>query len=202
MNWLDRLLNIDTSGWNEWTDSSRHSLEYHRNEPTEYPVLDLLLHRYSLNSDDHIVDIGCGKGRALFYLAKQTGCLATGVEYNERVYDHLYNNLKSFGQEHQEVANIHIVQQAAETFRFKPDQSVVYFFNPFSIKIFKEVIEHLIQSINQYPREVDIIMYYPHPEYINYLREETPFLWLDTVNINHDFDERERIEIFRMIPIE
>lgn len=198
---MDKYLNVDTTGWNEWAESPRFSLEYYRNEPTEYEVLDLLLDRYELSSDDHIVDVGCGKGRALFYLAKQTGCFATGIEFNENVFEFLQENYNQFGYVHEEAVNIQIVQQSAETFRFSPDQSVIYFFNPFSTKIFKAVIEHLLQSIDRHPREVDIIMYYPHPDYINYLNQETPFLLYDTININSDFDARERIDIFRLIPI-
>ena len=98
--------------------------------------------------------------------------------------------------------HINIHQQAAEHYRFQPDQSVIYFFNPFSIKVFKIVIEHLLDSLRQHPREVDILLYYPDVTYSNYLQKETLFQQIDSVDIYTHEDSRERIDIYRYLPLD
>ncbi len=195
-------MNIDTNGWNDWQGSSNFSLHYYRNEPTSYKVLEHLLEEYPINETDHLVDIGCGKGRTLFFLVHQTDCFATGIEYNERVYHHLQENLKRFNTKYDSGSQIHIQHQAAKTYRFKPDQNIIYFFNPFTFIIFKQVMENLMISLAEYPRELDVLLYYPQNDYVNFLENALSFYKIDTIDLKHQDDCRERIDIFRYFPID
>ncbi|MBG9982683.1 class I SAM-dependent methyltransferase [Aerococcaceae bacterium DSM 111020] len=199
---MDKYFNINTSGWNDWHGSVNFSLHYYRNEPTSYEVLERLIEEYPIYDTDHLVDVGCGKGRALFFFVHQTNCFATGVEYNEPVYQQLNDNLINFNAKHACGTQIRIQHQAAELYHFKPDQNIVYFFNPFTFVIFKKVMENLMLSLEQHPRELDVILYYPQNDYIHYLEKTLSFYKIDSINLHQDDDDRERIDIFRYFPID
>lgn len=60
---FDQLLHIETGGNQYGYPTLTH---YHRYEPTPYAALDQLFEKYSLESTDCVVDMGCGKGRVPF----------------------------------------------------------------------------------------------------------------------------------------
>lgn len=57
----------------------------HEPTPTPYFVLEELLGKFGLTADDHLLDVGCGTGRVLAYVASQLPCRATGVELDTRL---------------------------------------------------------------------------------------------------------------------
>ncbi|KMW26193.1 hypothetical protein HMPREF0977_00716 [Clostridium sp. 1_1_41A1FAA] len=52
-NYYEKLLNINTSGNENWNKTSPHNHPY---QPTLYEALDTLFEKYDLDEDDHIVD--------------------------------------------------------------------------------------------------------------------------------------------------
>ena len=78
----DKLLQIATSGRD---DSSADAYRYPY-EPTPYCVLERLAKSGLVKKGDVLLDYGCGKGRADFFLAYQTGAHTVGVEYDGRIY--------------------------------------------------------------------------------------------------------------------
>lgn len=64
-----------------------------------------------------------------------------------------------------------------------PDANRFYFFNPFSVNVFRQVIANIIESVETVPRPVDVILYYPADEYLHYLNDETPFQYVQTVRL-------------------
>ena len=68
MNW-DIQLNIDTEGLDERL-ADWHDFRY---EPTPYEVLERLLDSGLITEKNHVLDMGCGKGRVSFFLAQTIG---------------------------------------------------------------------------------------------------------------------------------
>jgi hypothetical protein len=70
-----------------------------------------------------------------------------------------------------------------------------YFFNPFSIQIFRNIVKNILLSIEKFPREVEIVLYYPSDDYIYFLdnhtsfklKEEIPLPGLYEINTNERF---------------
>jgi hypothetical protein len=59
----------------------------------------------------------------------------------------------------------------AEEYEVAREDNVFYFFNPCSPEHFATILEHIILSIEAYPRRVTLILYYCSDEYIQVLRE-------------------------------
>lgn len=117
-----------------------------------FPILDKC-HCIPSN-EDAIFDFGCGKGGALIsfldYGFKHVG----GVEYEERIYETLIDNLTRLNMKDKVIcyrgnaADMDVELDAYNWF---------YFFDPFDRPLFERVIGHICDSIVRYPRKVNII---------------------------------------------
>ena len=156
---------------NIYTEIFDYSMEDYQNygyDPTPYIVLEELVKLDLIGEDDVVVDYGCGKGRIGFFLNKQTDCRVIGVDHNEQLLRVAANNLKRYGDN----GRITFVHSKAEDY-VPSDANCFYFFNPFSTKIFRQVLRRIGESVEENPREVLIFFYYSTVEYITYLPTET-----------------------------
>ncbi len=193
---FEQNLGIDTLGNYDWHD---HRGLFNRYEPTPYKYLDILFKKYKIHEGDQFVDFGCGKGRVLFYVHDRFQIPVSGIEANAEVFAMLEENYQSYRyKKASNLAKIDLNLCFAETYTIKPQDNIFYFFNPFDISIFKQVVENIIASIQEYPRSVDIILYYPMKEFTRYLTEDTPFEMEDRILLPNLFDLYEKFVIFRL----
>ncbi|MCC9625259.1 SAM-dependent methyltransferase [Thalassospira sp. MA62] len=176
----EQLLQIETAKPQQGFPSSA---EYHRYEPTPYEALDLLRDAYPLESTDTIVDFGSGKGRLPFYLAYTFRVRAIGVEMDGGFHEEALQNWMSYTKKHRNRGSVQLERGLAEAFTIPSDANRFYFFNPFSVNVFRQVIANIIESVETVPRPVDVILYYPADEYLHYLNDETPFQYVQTVRL-------------------
>lgn len=188
----DDLLHIKTVGNQIGFYNSMH---YHRYEPTPYWVLEKLLDEYDLNSDDHMVDFGCGKGRLNFFLHYKTGAFVSGVEMNEQFINEAEENLKNYTNKGKERIQFHCC--LAEEFQIQPTDNRFYFFNPFTIQIFRQVLTNILLSVEEKYREVHLILYYPSEDYIYFLENQSVFELHKEIVLNEK-NPFERILIYRL----
>lgn len=177
----DRELNIKTTGLhelNEWNHA-----HYNRTESTSYQVLDQLFKEYQFNANDHLIDFGSGKGRVLFYVHHNAQIPVTGVELSSTVFQLLKTNKYQYLSRFPSLHPINIANDFAEHYLISKSINVFYFFNPFSGTIFKKVLDNITASIEQYPRAITLIIYFPMPAYHAYL---------DMLGL---FDLKQKIEI-------
>lgn len=177
----DQMLYVNTTNRGTPSDQSPH---YNQYEATPYPILHALFAAYELEQTDGFVDFGCGKGRLLYYVHNRFCCSVTGIEMNKQLYEKTVKNklsyLKGAKRSH---GSIQIKCCLAEDYEVKARENKFYFFNPFSIQIFKKVIHNILLSVEKQPREVDVILYYPPIEYTDYLTTETPFELVQEVKV-------------------
>jgi len=193
---LDRSLNIKTIGIREWGDGEVH---YNRYEATPYAALDKLFERYKLDKSDSVVDFGCGRGRVAFYIHNRFHVPVTGIEANDKTYEEALNNIESYRLRAKHIkAPIKFKYGLAEQYEIKPEENRFYFFNPFSIKIFRKVVNNILESVKEYPRTVDLIIYYPTVQYKQFLRKDTPFELINKIRIPGKTDKREKFLIYRL----
>lgn len=195
---MDKQLHIKTEGTIEILQSSAH---YNRYEATSYAALNALFEIYPLSKKDHIVDFGCGKGRVPIYSVYRFGNSATGIDLNGRLLQEAYINLAEFrSSQKRSLGSVEFEKQTAENYSIEPRQNIFYFFNPFSVEIFKSVIQNVMDSIEKHERQVDVILYYPTTAYIYFLEEQTPFERIEELPIPmlSQENEDERILIYRM----
>ncbi len=184
----DLLLNIDTSG----IDESKEDFHHNRYEATPYEVLDCLIESGYILKENKIIDYGCGKGRVALYLNHQIGCDAIGVDYNDQLICIANENKKRLN------SNVEFYYVNAEKYEIT-DEDSFYFFNPFSEKILRKVINQIIISIYDNPRKVKLFFYYPDDEFITYLMGLDELICVDEIDCMHLYennDIRERILVF------
>jgi len=191
LNWknereFDRALGIDTS----LTDTDWSKRRQNPCQPTPIGALEAVAAR--LNTEDHIVDCGCGTGRVVFYLAA-AGFRVTGVELDGRWYADAAENLRRCERKQPAVAaHIRLVHSAAQDFDFG-DADAVYCFNPFPAAVLRGVLKR----IGRAGRVVRMFCYYPDDEWIEVLQQSGWGL-AETIDLTAQMgnDPRERIEIW------
>jgi SAM-dependent methyltransferase len=192
----DKLLNVKTEGDQKGFNKSLH---YHRYEATPYRALEKLFSHYELKGSDRIVDFGCGKGRLIFYINHFFNATVTGVEMSERLYQEAEENrmgyLAKYNNRH---SQIHLHCCLAEEYRIDPNENRFYFFNPFSIQVFMNVVNNILVSVEKSGREVDLVLYYPSEDYIYFLENDTSFELKEEVILPglYEHNSKERFLIY------
>lgn len=194
--YYDKLLNINTMGNQNWNKASTHNHPY---EPTLYVALEELFKNYTLSEDDHIVDFGCGMGRLNFFINHMFNSYVTGVEINEIYFNEALMNKISYKNKKSK-DKINFVCNLAQQYEISPNDNKFYFFNPFSIQIFSKVIDNILQSYENNMRDMDIIMYYPSNEYLDYLDYKTPFYFEREIQLSslYENDPKEKFVIYTL----
>ena len=188
----DELLHINTSGNQAGFYESFH---YHRYEPTPYWILERLVSEYDIASSDHVVDFGCGKGRLNFFIHYKTGAFVNGIEMNEQFIKEAKENLTNYIKNKSD--RIQFQCCLAEEYCIQSIDNKFYFFNPFTIQIFRQVVSNILVSIEEQYREVDLILYYPSEDYIYFLENQTMFELYKEIVLNQS-NPFERILIYRL----
>lgn len=196
----DEEMNIDTTGLIDWPHGV--NLDYFRTESTNYKDLDRFIHSYVQLENSHLVDFGSGKGRIVFYFNYELNIPTTAIEVNREAFTHLQKNYIKYQEKFPEKAQkISILEEKAENYRVKKEDNVFYFFNPFTLKIFKNVIQQIEHSLREHPREADVILYYPGYDYTFYLEKYSMFELLQTIKTPmYLVNNRECFKVFRYFP--
>lgn len=166
---MDKELNIVTEG----IQMGKDTYHFHRYEPTPYVVLKELFDQIPLSKEDVLVDFGCGKGRLNFYLEHRFHCKTVGIEFNPEYYNDALKNLKTYKSTNKSRIRFECV--SAMKYKIQSEENYFYFFNPFSPEIFIGIINHILQSVQEHPRSITLLLYYPDNEYLYYLEHSTPF---------------------------
>ena len=196
---IDAKLHIDTVGRND-RFSTDHLYPY---EPTSYPVLDRLIESRYIGKEDRMLDYGCGKGRVLIYLNHKIGCRAVGVELMDGFYGEALKNVDSY-LKHVKAADdgdIEIVHLSAQQYVVPESVNCFFFFNPFSIAVFKSVMGRVVESYYEAERRMILFFYYPQDEYIAYLSTIDEVMFVDKIDCTDLFEEkdsRNRIMIYEI----
>lgn len=190
---VDKYLNIKTTG----TRKSKSKDQY-RYEGTPYSDLFLLFEKVKLKNTDHFVDFGSGKGRVCFYVHHLFNTHTTGIEAVLSTYHLALLNLETYNNIHNN-DKIVFSKEHAENYQIKSYENIFFFFNPFTIEVFKKVINNIIYSLEEHPRDITIILTYPILEYVNFILEETDFIVDDYIEFNKKNKNKNKFIILKNI---
>lgn len=192
----DKKLKIQTCG----RDASHADDHHHPYEPTPYTVLERLAESGYIHRDNILIDYGCGKGRVSFFLNHKIKCRTIGLEYDAAIYQQALQNLESSSV----LKNMEFVCIEAENYEIR-DADCFYFFNPFTVEILRTVINRILCSYYENPRQMLLFFYYPDDEYLGYLltgaQSANEICFLDEIDCSDLFaanHARERILIFEI----
>jgi len=115
-----------------------------------------LLNQAPIPEGATFVDIGCGKGRTVL-LASQRFEQAVGVEFASELVTLAKQNTRAFANKHPDSGAMSIVCQDAADYKFSDGPLLVYFYNPFSEALFRQVIGNLVASLAANPRPCTVI---------------------------------------------
>ncbi|MCR8849793.1 SAM-dependent methyltransferase [Rossellomorea sp. SC111] len=183
----DKLLNIKTG---DRQIGFHRSFHYHRYEPTPYAALEELFQHYELKRRDRVVDFGCGKGRLNFFIHHLFQTTVVGMEMNDEFYGDCMKNLSTY-REKTKIRNdsISFCHCLAEDYDIHPEDNRFYFFNPFSVQIFMKVINNILSSVEAFPRDIEILLYYSSDDYVHYLEEHPLFQLRKEVSLTGQFEQ-------------
>ncbi|MBP0963440.1 MAG: class I SAM-dependent methyltransferase [Oscillospiraceae bacterium] len=181
----DKKLKIHTDG----RDESRADQYRYPYEPTPYCVLERLAQSGYITRSSRLVDYGCGKGRVGIFLAVQTGCSATGVEYDPRIFEQARQNLKSCAR----ACDVALV--CADAREYLPQNAdCFYFFNPFSAEILASVLRNIKGEWYASPRPMHLFFYYPNDDYRRILAQDPQLVLAEEIDCRDLFDGHDRRE--------
>lgn len=193
---MDKELHIQT---NEIQQDGKDTYYFHRYEPTSYEVLDILFDELELEENAGFVDFGCGMGRLNFYVHHTFHCNSVGVEMNPEYYSKAMENLDSYSRHNKSATkDIQFHLKKAEEYLISLEDTVFYFFNPFSIEIFRKAVANIQRSLENNWRDVMIVLYYPDDEYRFFLEECLNFSLYKRITIDQTRkDEREAFLVYK-----
>lgn len=190
----DRQLGIKTMGLREWGGHS----QYNRYEATPYRALDKLFQAYRFKKGDQVVDFGCGRGRVVFYIHNKFRIPVSGIEAHDKTFEEALVNKANYLKRASRIETpIKLQYGLAEHYEIKPADNCFYLFNPFSHRVFKKVVKNMAKSVNENPRTVDLILYYPLREYKKILEKDTSFRLINKVKVPGLLDFREKFLVYR-----
>nr|WP_314277876.1 SAM-dependent methyltransferase [uncultured Peptostreptococcus sp.] len=193
----EKLLHINTS--KSETRMDRFKI-YNRYEPTPYEALISLFEEYKVEGKDHFVDFGSGKARFAFLVNFMFNSACTSVEISEDFHKMALVNKRKYRPKNAlDKEKLFFVNSPAEKYQISNFENKFYFFNPFALPIFISVINNIHRSLEYCPREIDIILYYPPYEYLDFLENKTSFKLYKQVYLDKSTeDPRERFVIYRI----
>lgn len=192
---IEKMLNINTSKAETRLDKIDY---YSRYEPTPYEALETLFKQYTASKDDHFVDFGSGKGRFSFFVNYFFNSACTSVELVEEFHNKALMNFENYKKRNPgAIDKLFYINEYAEKYEVSKFENKFYFFNPFSVNIFIAVVNQIIKSVENFDREVELILYYPSSDYINFLERRTAFTHLVDIPCKYFYkDTRDRFSIY------
>ena len=172
----EKLLRIKTTG----RDDTRSDTYRYPYEPTSYEVLERLANTGLISKNNTLLDYGCGKGRVSIFMAYQTKCHSIGIEYDERIYNRALANKADAVSGNR----VQFLCEDAVGFKIADNVDRFFFFNPFSIEIFKSVLANI-----------------PSDEYLMCLSQEYNVTFVEEIDCSDVSDgeaAREKIVVYRV----
>ena len=128
--------------------------------PSGNKYLRNMLNQLAINDGDAIIDVGSGKGSAMRIMMEFPFRRVDGVELSPQVAGIAQGNFKKMQIPR---GRYEVFVMDATDFKEFAGYNYFYFYNPFSRNIMEKVIENIVASIAQLPRNVFII--YNNPKY-------------------------------------
>ncbi len=194
---MDRQLHISTCGIEEW---DAEVTAYNRFESTPYRALDLLLEEYEPLPSAHLLDYGAGLGRVNLYLYHKLQIPGYGLEIHPDRLRRAEKNLRKYRKrmtpELSELP-IRFISEYAEWHEPLPETNLFYFFNPFSLEVFRAAYTQIVASLKAFDRQADLILYYPADYFLYFMQLQSVFSHYQKIDLDWLDDKRECFYVYR-----
>ncbi len=123
--------------------------------PTTYYALNKIKKLVNFSENDVFLDLGCGKGRVLFFFSNLKLKKIIGIEIDDFLYKSALSNLKRFRKI---VTPIEIHKIDAAKYKFS-DETIVFMYNPFGSQTTNQVFVNLQKNLKKNPRKIKLLCY-------------------------------------------
>ena len=114
----------------------------------------------TIETNQNILDFGCGKGRVLAVAAYYGFEKITGVEFVKKLCDEARKNIIPVQQKFPKKI-FNVIHANAVGHTIEKDTNVFFFFNPFDEVVMLDVAKNILQSLKENPREVYVVYLNP-----------------------------------------
>ncbi|MCD8150430.1 MAG: class I SAM-dependent methyltransferase [Clostridiales bacterium] len=165
----DRLLrgNGDFSGWMSQEEAGISKEKGNQYQPSTDELVKVL-EKFNIGKGDHILDIGCGKGKAMYLMSSFPFGSIEGYDLSEKLVQIANENFAALKLE-----QCRAVQADTAVFDDYERYNYFYIFNSFPQEIFEQMMDHILDSLDRNPRKCTFI--YLNPVCHEYMVKHTPF---------------------------
>jgi Predicted O-methyltransferase len=129
--------------------------------PSNWTVLPRILKKEDVGPRDVFIDFGSGLGRIVFQAAARYPFQrVVGVELSPQLNEAARINMEK-SRPRLLCKDVELITVDVLAYAIPDDVSVAYFGNPFTGRIFREVIERLLSSVDRRPRRLRLIYFNP-----------------------------------------
>jgi SAM-dependent methyltransferase len=155
---IERRHGLDTFGK---IVMDEHDIERGFYKPLPWGALSRILSRNEIGPNDVFLDLGAGKGRAVFLAAAHYPFKRViGVELSEELSAVARANIAQV-RDQLLCQDVEIVTSDVLDYEVPDDVTVVFFYNPFRGRTFASVIQKLLESVDRRPRRMRVIYLFP-----------------------------------------
>lgn len=155
---------FDTQNFNESDYNTAISVQY---EPSR-SGFESVFNSLSISDKDSILDIGCGKGKAIALLSKYPFKNIDGYDISESLCNIARKNLSILG-----IINSEVFCANALEFTAYDKYNYFYLYNPVPATVFVTVFESINKSFERNPRKIHIINV--NPQYSEIILENQDY---------------------------
>lgn len=199
---FDEFLCIDTGENDAFYDITANNTESENNvyQATYYRDLVTLFNEVPIEPEDTLVDFGCGLGRVLFYGNSRHYCRTTGIEADKEIFDRLLRNAERYQKRfYDQEERMKFYNMPAQDYEVADGDNYFYFFNPFSVEVFRKVRDNIIESVRRCPRDIYMMIYYPTFEYQKAMRDSKYFVLKKIIKLSrYQDDPDEKVLVYHM----
>ena len=124
--------------------------------PAIYSMLELIFDKLNVAEFNHLLDIGCGKGRAICVAAAKGCKMVSGIDFSKQLCMDALQNLTII-QQKQPLLQAKIINNDAYKYTIPFDVDCIFLFNPFDDYLMAGVVKNIQKSIELNPRIITVI---------------------------------------------
>lgn len=159
----EKKYGIDTTGADELTSLAERGIDTTHATiymPASYDLLEISFDQLQAEPILHLIDFGCGRGRVLCVAACQGVPKLTGMDISKEFCDEASKNLQIVTRDNAEI-QFKIINNDAFYFNVPHDADCLFFFNPFDEILMSGVVENVLESLREKPRQMRIVYFNP-----------------------------------------
>lgn len=125
-------------------------------ERTHYPHIRKIF-EYIKDKKRPVLDVGCGKGYALYCLHRMGFTDVSGLEYTDSIYTTAVKNMHALNL----IDTVNLIHGDAAEFTGYDPYEIVYMFHPFHEGVMRHVVGNIEASLKHRPRPFTVVYFHP-----------------------------------------